>query len=404
MNKFIKLSMVAVLVLPVIGIADGSVKATEASTLNHMFENGKVSGELRSVYADYNQKQTGVNNTYATAVGGMLKYELAEFNGLSAAAAFTISHDLDFATGDEGVKQNNELSSSTGEYTVLSEAYLNYKIDDFNFRAGRQVIDTPLADSDDIRMIQNTFKAYIATYEMSNFSFMLGNLQEWQGVDAGLDDGWVKAGDDGTWLGGVTFKNDMIEANAWYYNITKLTNAAYFDVAINYEIDSDISVLGAVQYLNESEISSSGTEASIYGALADVSVCGAGLSVAYNKSNRKTGKASFSGFGGGTLFTSMNMMILDNITADRDASALVAGISYEIDDLTLTYAYGDFDGDADSVGDKAHVVEQNFALEYSVIKDKLDISAVYVIEEDRESAAKTDSDWTRVQMMVAYKF
>ncbi len=400
MNNFIRLDAVAVLVLPLLSMADEN----KALTPNQMFENGKVYGNIRTMYAGYDYKTSAQNDIYSSAIGGSLKYELAELNGFNAAAAFTMSHDIGFATGDEGSKQNPELSSSEGKYTALSEAYLNYKYDSFNFRAGRQVIDTPLADSDDIRMIPNTFEAYIVTYEFSNFSFMAGKLQKWQGYDAGLDDGWVEAGEDGTWFGGVAYSDDMVEANAWYYNITKLTNAAYFDATLKYEINSNISTLASAQYLNESEISNSGTKATIYGAKAKLSAYGVTLGTAYNKSDRKADKESFSGLGGGTLFTSMDTMILNEITSDRDAEALVGTIAYEVDKLTLTYSYGNFNGDADGVGNKAHIVEQNIGLEYNIIEDKFAVSAVYAVQEDRESSVKTDNDWSRFQLMAVYSF
>lgn len=402
MSKFIKLSVVCSLLLPLLVSADEGTK--EISTINEMFEEGKVSGEIRSMYAGYNLKKAGEKDIYATAIGGYLKYELAELNGFSAAAAFALSHDIGFATGDEGVKQNPELSSSDGEYSVLREAYLNYKSGDFNFRAGRQIIDTPLADSDDIRMMANTFEAYIASYRLSNFSFMAGKLQKWQGYDADLESGWTRAGEDGAWFGGVSYAADMLEANAWYYNITKLTNAAYFDLTLGYEISSDISLSAGVQYLNESEISSSATKANIYGAMTELSAYGFTLGVAYNNSRKNENSVSFSGFGGGTLFTSMDTMILDEITYDRDAEAVVGSIGYEIDDLTLTYAYGDFNGDADGFGNRAHVVEQNIGAEYSVIKDKLLVRAIYAVQKDKESVAKTENDWSRLEFMVAYSF
>lgn len=405
MGSLINLSLFCLLISPLLVAADENIEAEkEASNINEMFEEGKISGEIRSMYAGYDLKKAGEKDIYATAIGGHLKYELAELNGFSAAAAFSLSHDIGFATGDEGVKQNPELSSSDGEYSVLREAYLNYKSGDFNFRVGRQLIDTPLADSDDIRMIANTFEAYIASYQLSNFSFMVGKLQKWQGYDADLDSGWVRAGEDGTWFGGVNYADDMIEANAWYYNITKLTNAAYFDLTLGYEINSDISISAGVQYLNESEISSSATKANIYGALAELSAYGFTFGAAYNKSNRKAGKESFSGFGGGALFTSMDTMILNEITYDRDAEAVVGNISYEIDKLTFSYSYGDFDGDADGFGDRAHIVEQNIGAEYSVIKDKLLVRAIYAVQNDKESVAKTDNDWSRFQLMVAYSF
>jgi hypothetical protein len=383
---------------------DGKTKADAVSSFGQIFEEGKVSGNLRSIYAGYSNKEQGVNDVYATAAGGHLKYETAELEGFSGAAAFATSHDMGFATGDRGVKQNDELSSSAGKYTTLSEAYINYAYDDFNFRAGRQLIDTPLADSDDIRMIFNTFEAFIATYETSHFNFIAGRLQKWQGVDAGLDDGWVKTGEDGTNFGAIVYSDDMMEANAWYYNITKFINAAYFDATLKHEINDDFSILGAAQYLKESEIDNSATEASIYGLKAEAALYGFTFSAAYNKAKKEEGKASFSGFGGGTLFTNMDTMILDEITNDRDAKAVVGGISYEMDDLTLSYAYGDFKGKADSLGDKAHIVEQNIGLEYSVIEDKFTLSAIYAIEKDKESSSKSENDWNRLQIMASYSF
>jgi hypothetical protein len=404
MGNLVNLTLFCILVSPILVAADEKKADKEPSTLSEMFEDGKVSGEIRTMYAGYKIEKAGENDIYATAIGGHLKYELAELNGFSAAAAFALSHDIGFATADDGIKQNPELSSSDGEYSVLREAYLNYNSGDFNFRAGRQIIDTPLADSDDIRMIANTFEAYVASYQLSNFSFMAGKLQKWQGYDADLDSGWVRAGEDGTWFGGVAYADDMLEANAWYYNVTKLTNAAYFDLALGYEIESDISLSAGVQYLNESEINNSATKADIYGALAELSAYGFTFGAAYNKSRKNENSGSFSGFGGGTLFTSMDTMILDEITYDRDAEATVGSISYEAGKLTLSYAYGDFDGDADGLGDSAHIVEQNIGVEYTLIEDKLLLRAIYAEQEDKESQLKTDSDWNRLEFMVAYSF
>lgn len=384
----------------------GKVEVKDVSTVDKfkkMFTDAKVTGQVRTVYAGYNQKEDNSIDTYATAIGGQLKYELASLHGFNAAVAFSTSQDISFATGDRpDGKQNDEISSSVGNYTELSEAYLNYKYEDFNFRAGRQVIDTPLADSDDIRIISNSFEAYIASYEMENFSFMVGNLQKWQGTDAGLDDSWVDTGVDGTWFGGLTY-SDVVEFSAWYYNVGEMTNAFYTDVAMEYEINDDFSIYGGVQYLNESELKDSGIEADIYGAMVEFVAYDLGFNLAYNQSNKKTDKTSFSGFGGGCLYTSMDTMIIDEITEDRDATAIVAGLSYALGDFNFLYAYGDFSGDKNSLGDKAHIVEQDIGFEYS-FNDEFLVAAIYVLEEDKESSVKTDSDWDRMQVMVNYNF
>lgn len=392
----------------------GKIEAKEVSTVDKfksMFTDGKISGQIRSVYAGYDRK-VGYND-YATAIGGQLKYELASFNGFNAGLAFITSQDISFATAN-GDKHNPELSSNAGSYNELSEAYINYKYEGLNLRAGRQILDTPLADSDDIRMIPNTFEAYMATYELNNFTFTAGNIQKWQGVDAGLgydeagnrlNDNWINTGDDGTWLGGVTY-SDAVDFNAWYYDINNdvdRVKATYLDFGTGYELSKDLTLHANVQYLNEQAINGSSIEADIYGALVELKVYGFGFNVAYNYSAGNTGKSTFSGIGGGTMYTSMDTMIIDEITEDRDAQAVVAGVIYQIDNFAFLYAYGDFSGDANSAGEKAHIVEQDIGFEYNV-NDEFVVAVIYVIEEDKESSVKTDNDWNRAQVMVKYDF
>lgn len=369
-----------------------------------MCTNAKVSAQFKTMYADYNYKQEGTPKSYATALGADMKYELAEFQGFNAAIAFSTSQDVRVATGDSDTGgQNSELSSSSGSYTEATQAYINYKYNALNLRGGRQVIDTPLADSDDIRMIHNTFEAYIAIYEIDGFEFTAGNLQRWQGVDTGLDDGWINAGENGTWLAGVTYGNDVVSFNAWYYNISKFINALYVDADAQITINEDITFHGGVQYLNESELDNSGVEASIYGAVVELSGYGLRVGATYNKSDRKTAKESFSGFGGGTLYTNMDTMILDAIAQDREVSVFVSGISYTLNNFNFLYAYGDFQGGKDSSNTQAHIEEQDLGIEYA-FNDELLMSAYYIIEEDKQSDVKTTNDWDRVQISLIYSF
>ncbi|QOY54290.1 hypothetical protein HUE87_10470 [Candidatus Sulfurimonas marisnigri] len=366
--------------------------------LRRMVADGKVSGQFKSMYAGYFREGDNPDE-YASAVGGMLKYELAEYNGFNAGAAFTTSQDLDYASGKDA-KHNSELSSDTNEYTELTEAYINYRNGDLNIRAGLQVLNTPLADSDNIRMIQNTFEAYTATYYIDNFEFFAGNLLKWQGIDAGLQHGeWINVGADGAWVGGITYTYD-VQINAWYYNFIDLTNAIYFDIAYTFDITKDFSIDTAAQYLNESEIGASGVEAEIYGAVAGFSVNNIGFELAYNKSNKKVGKHSHSGTGGGTLFTSMDTMILDEIADDREARAILLSVSRDVGILHFLYAYGDFKGKENSIGEKAHIVEHNIGCEYE-FKEGLYIGSIYVVQKDKEDSS---NDWTRLQLMIAYNF
>ncbi len=369
------------------------------TSFKHMFTEGKVTGQIRGIYASYNNKVTLSEDSYASAIGGILKYELAEFNGFNAGVALYTSQDINFITG-EGEKHNSELSSTEGAYSELSEAYINYRYQDFNFRGGRQTLDTPLADSDDTRMIQNTFEAYMASYNYAGISMTGGYIYSWEGIDQGLDDTWEKIADDGVYLVGANY-SDMYEASAYYYNFTKEFNVFYIDAGIAYPIGDNFLLHMIAQYLNESEIDASGIDANIYGGMLEFVAYGLGLNIAYNKADKT--KESFSGLGGGILFTNMDTMILDEIAVDRDAYAVVSGISYSYENFNFLYAYGSFKGDADSSQEKAHIIEQDIGFEYSVNEEFL-VAAIYVISEDKQTTQKTDYDWDRAQVMVNYNF
>ena len=377
-----------------------------------MLRNGEVTGQFRSIYAGYNQKKAGEIDTYATAIGGMLKYELASFNGFHAAAALSASQDIGFATGDTLTsKQNDELSSAKGSYIALSEAYVNYANGGLNIRLGRQMIDTPLADTDDSRMIPNTFEAYMLTYEFNKILFTLGNVQRWQGSGAGLgyidsvkqNTNWLDTKGSGTSMIGISYE-EVLKFNSWYYHIQKPQNASKASyLEFGYHKKGAIALHTSIQYLHESEMKNSGIKADIYGGVVELVIYDLNLNVAYNKSKKHLGKRSFSGIGGGSLYTSMDTMLLDEIANDRDADALVFGLEYTLDNGKLIYAYGDFNGDANSIGESVHIVEHNLGVEYN-INSSFALAAIYVREEDKQSATKTTNDWDRAQVMLTYNF
>ena len=369
-------------------------EVSEVNKIKKMFKKGKSSGQLKIMYSEASEP----GNAYATAIGGILKYELAEYRGFNAGAAVYTSNDIPFASG-EGVKRSTEMSSSLGTHTEMGEAFVNYRYSDFNVRAGRQVINTPLADTDNVRMIQNSFEAYIATYNLSGFELMAGNLQRWHGTDAGLELGWSETGTDGTNFAGVSYA-DGIEFGVWYYNVTGLAQIAYIDVGIEYEINEKLLLHAMAQYLKQGELDNSGTSASIYGALVELVVYNVGLNVAINKSDKRTNKESFSGFGGGALFTNMDTMIIDEITLDREAFSYVLGIVYGYDDFEFLYAYGDFDGKANSAGNKEHIIEQNMGIGYN-FNEELVFGVLYVVEDDKIDSS---NNWRRLQASLNYNF
>ena len=371
-----------------------------------LYADAKVGGNIRTIHSAY--KNDNTQNNYATAVGVELYYELAKYKGFNTAVAFRTTHDISILSGDDS-KRNDELSGQKATYTELTQAYIDYENKDFNFRMGRQIIDTPLADSDDIRMMPNSFRACVANYSSDDFTLTAGHIVSWQGSDAGLDSSWQKTGKDGVSFSGVSYEDKLFDTNLWFYNISNneekdiANNAIYFDITGHINIQENISLDISMQYLNETQLNKSGIEANIYGVMSELSYNNLGLMVAYNSSLQQKGKHSFSGYGGGTLFTNMDTMILDEITEDRDAQAMVIALSYEVGDVALSYAYGTFNGDADTTGEKADIVEQDIVVEY-IPQDNLTLAFTYILDENKDYSNSEDFNANNLRVSASYDF
>jgi hypothetical protein len=99
----------------------------------------------------------------------------------------------------------------------------------------------------------------------------------------------------------------------------------------------------------------------------------------------------------------MDTHILNDITSDRDATAIVVSGGYSFEDFNFLYAWGNFVGDKDSVGVKEDIIEQDIGIEYT-LNDNFSASAFYIISNDEQNSAKTDNDWNRVQVTLNYNF
>lgn len=169
MKKEIALSIVA------IGFVVSTTALSAAEDLNSMFSEGKASGQVRMFYIDREYQGSAGNQTHrgSTAIGGHLKYETAELSGFSLGAAFYTTHEIDsrntvdptlFGKDDEG-------------YSILGEAYLQYKYKNTTFKGGRQKLVTPMLGDDDARMIPNLFEAYVLTNkDIANTTLTLGHV------------------------------------------------------------------------------------------------------------------------------------------------------------------------------------------------------------------------------------
>jgi len=158
MKKNIALSVTLVSLL-------GLTNVNAAEDLSSMFTEGKTSGQIRSFWVDRKYQGTAGNTTHRDgwAIGGHLKYETAAYEGLSFGTAFYTSNALDISSNRADYSSNDMtlLGPDNKDYAFMGEAFAQYKRGNTIFKAGRQKLNTPMAGTDDARMVPNLFEGYV---------------------------------------------------------------------------------------------------------------------------------------------------------------------------------------------------------------------------------------------------
>ena len=124
-GKYMKYIALSAIVLGLVS----SLNAAE--DLKTMFSEGKVSGQIRefSISRSY-KKSAGTDFTrQANAIGGHLKFETADYKGLSFGTAFYTTNGFlnDTPKTDYTKVDPTLLGKDNNSYAMLGEAYLQFK-------------------------------------------------------------------------------------------------------------------------------------------------------------------------------------------------------------------------------------------------------------------------------------
>ena len=285
--KKLALSMVA------IGLIS-SVNAAE--DISSMFSEGKVSGQIRefSISRSYKRSAAADFTRTANAIGGHLKFETAAYQGLSFGTAFyTTNGFLNDTPKTDYIKVDPTLlGKDNNSYAMLGEAYLQFKYSNTTFKGGRQKLDTPLAGSDDARMLPNLFEAYVLTNtDIENTTLVAAHVTKFaQGTFGRVYDGsannanailsatsgysavdtrnrvgdFVNMGEYaiGTATNGVTaaaaiYKmNDNFTVQLWDYYTHDILNAIYGQVDLKWKclLSDNVHPFFSAQLIDEDEV------------------------------------------------------------------------------------------------------------------------------------------------------
>jgi len=371
----------------------------------------RLRAQWRTGFITLNQTDTPTLNGYAT--GGHLHLDTKRYGGIKAGISLYAVADMGFNQND--THKNPDFFDANGEgFVTLSEAYLDGKWETLNVVAGRQRIDTPHADSDDIRMMPNMFEAYrIISTAMPRTALEAGYIRKMAGWENGMDAASFERIDrvlgasqktDGVAYLSATFEQgENLTLSLWGYRFFDIADIYYAEAGYNLIFsDGKHLVLGLqADYSDESGKALLGRQAArTWGVSAEYvdETVGWHVLAAYNRDNGATGATSLN-LGGGALFTSMEDQTLDAMGTRGDAVMAAAGYHFDmsgIGGLDGGVAYARFKADDGSYD----ATEVDIACSYA-LSDVLSVDAVYA---DTSFSDTIHTDYDMFRLIVRYDF
>jgi hypothetical protein len=367
------------------GLALVAVVGLEANTLD---------GYIRGTYQNHDVKRDRVYKD--DAIGGKLHFETDSMDGVSLGASL-------YASSSVINYDNRGLIALRGEthksYSILGEAYLKSEFGKNILTIGRQEIETPFAQIDDIGMIPNTFEAVtLINNEMEDTILFLGQIQKMSGVDAEIIDEFTKVnGSKKMQVLGLTYDGIAdLALLGWYYRMSgaEVDNITYLEAMYEKEFGAYAYSWG-LQYSKQGH--NVGASTRVLGATLTFMANPMGLtfSTAYNET--KDGSA-FSGFGGGPFFSNSEYLILDN--AGDEAKAKWMGVELDASILGmngLNIGIGKITLETEA---NKKATEVDFVASYEINKDV----EIHMIYSDLKGTNVGEDDAKHLRIYANYNF
>ncbi|BDY13072.1 OprD family outer membrane porin [Hydrogenimonas cancrithermarum] len=372
-----------------------------------------TTAQLRAGYIDLNMKGSSTDpDSDAFAVGGHVHLDSKRWYGIMVGAEGYFVEDMGLQS-DNPDKVNGDFFDDGKEgFATLSQAFLDGKWGNTEIKIGRQMIDTPHADSDDIRMMPNYFMAYLLTNtDCEGLTLTLGQVDQMAGWENGVDAKKfvpvekVMGSDEktnGIYLASAIYEGfDNLTLQAWYYDIDDIADVIYLEAG--YELPTELATFTfGAQYDTAGErgdevlgdIDSQTWGVSLEAAFEN----GLMLLTAYNAAGGDTG--AFGSLGGGPFFTSLEDQTLDAVGQKGDA--WIAGAGYDfaglgLDGLNVGVVYGHFAADE---SDDYETAETDIAAEYA-IGERFTATLAYALIDDKTDA---DEDYDQFRIILNYNF
>ncbi|MCB4783865.1 MAG: OprD family porin [Sulfurovum sp.] len=344
-------------------------------------------GELRTGYITF--KKNGAQPISACALGGHMHVDTERWNGMMIAlSAYTV---LNPSGNQNPLHQNSDFFDNNGKgFSTLSEAFIDAKWKNTHIKLGRQTLDTPLVDADDIRMIPNYFTAYtITNTAIENLMLAVGLIDKMAGWENGVNASefvnisqvlGANEETDGVYYMSISYEGIQdTSLSLWYYRYDNIEDILYAEADYTQMLSKSIVTTLGLQYAhgqNSGRALLGAKDASTFGANIKINFQkrGTTLMVAYNKDNGQTGAIDLS-LGGGPFFTSMEDQTIDAIAGE--GAAWMGGLTINIPvNTTFGVYYGMFR--SDTLTTHYHASETDLVIKYSP-NNHITLTAVYAL-------------------------
>lgn len=287
-----------------------------ATTVNLIANEFNINGYIR---AGWQNQENSFKEIDDFAIGGKINIDYKTTYGIGTGFSLYSTNRLN--------SQNIGMNIS---YTILGEAYIKAKISKTKFKIGRQELDTPYLNTDDVGMIPNVFEGLtVVSKDISNTKIVLAHIYKYNSiwnVDRKKFERINK--DNGIQIFGIVyngFKN--IKLKSWYYNMKEFGKVNYLEANYDFKI-KNIDIILSGQYSNQDfDI---GDNPIIYGLSLEVIYDNLTTKVAYNKTS---GEYADNLWGGGPFFTSTERMTISE--AEDNGEATLIGINWNLANIGL---------------------------------------------------------------------
>lgn len=357
-------------------------ESKNAESFDDMFNNAEAFGKIRAAYIDSAHKISPKTKyeKRASAIGGEFGLTTAQYNNISFNAVANVSQSIDFLNPSKDRLNEDFFGKNVSSYAYLSQFSIDYEKDNFKARLGRLKIETPYANSDDIRMAANTFEGVDLKYDYNeNFKTDMFFVNRWAGYDSQDEDGALYQNEFKKLVDGNSF--GMIgasliykyakesEATLWYNYIDEMCSIMYAEiVGIYFSKNESFHIDYGLQASIISEINNSNVDGNVYGGMLIFHYNNIFLGGAYNIALVDEDKYITNGFGGGPYYTSLDEATISAISEaipGENAKSVRVGLGYEFkesyfDGAVLELVYGKLYNDVGAIYEKDIILSYDY--------------------------------------------